>query len=124
VSGRIKAGDIEAAERILAAASSVGVHADEATLRELMWTHARSGDVAAVDRIGCLLVASGVTPDERHEKARAWASGETPRRLEDSEAGASEVDVPAEAPVDGPADAAPLDVAADVPAVAGSDERG
>ena len=47
-----------------------------------MWTHARRSDVAAVERTLQLLVASGVTPDERHEKARAWASGETPRRLD------------------------------------------
>ena len=82
VSGRVKAGDLEAADRVLAAASSAGVHADEATLRELMWTHARRSDVAAVDRILGLLTAAGIAPDERHEKARAWASGETPRRLD------------------------------------------
>jgi pentatricopeptide repeat protein len=85
VSGRVKADDLAAAERLLTAASSAGVHADEATLRELMWTHARRSDVAAVDRTVALLVASGVTPDERHEKARAWASGETPRRIEDTQ---------------------------------------
>lgn len=84
VAGRVKADDLAAAERILTAASSAGVHADEATLRELMWTHARRSDVAAVERTLQLLVASGVTPDERHEKARAWASGETPRRLEET----------------------------------------
>jgi pentatricopeptide repeat protein len=94
VGGRVKAGDSETAERVLTAASTAGVHADEATLRELMWTHARRSDVAAVDRVIALLVASGVTPDERHEKARAWASGETPRRLEDTEAAASDVEVP------------------------------
>lgn len=83
VAGRLKADDLVAAERLLVAAARVGVHADEPTLRELMWTHARRSDVAAVDRVRDLLVASGVTPDERHDKARAWASGETPRRLED-----------------------------------------
>jgi pentatricopeptide repeat protein len=93
VSGRVRADDLAAAERVLTAASSAGVHADEATLRELMWTHARRSDVAAVDRTVALLVASGITPDERHEKARAWASGETPRRLEDAEQPA-----PSEAP--------------------------
>jgi hypothetical protein len=85
VAGRLKADDPVAAERILIAASAGGVHADEGTLRELMWLHARKGDVGAVDRSIALLVASGVTPDERHEKARAWASGETPRRLEDTQ---------------------------------------
>lgn len=85
VMGRLKADEAVAAERILRTASSGGVHVDEGTLRELMWLHARKGDVAAVDRIIALLVASGVTPDERHEKARAWASGETPRRLEDAQ---------------------------------------
>jgi len=84
VSGRLKADDPGAAERLLHAAAAVSVHADEPTLRELMWVHARRSDVAAVDRIRALLVASGVTPDERHDKARAWASGETPRRLEDT----------------------------------------
>jgi pentatricopeptide repeat protein len=112
VSGRLKAGDVVAAERILAAASSAGVHADEATLRELMWTHARRSDVVAVDRIVALLVASGVTPDERHEKARAWASGATPRRLEDTDHAA---------PSDAPVDAA---TAAAEPVDAASDERG
>jgi pentatricopeptide repeat protein len=87
VAGRVKADDLPSAERLLAAASAVGVHADEATLRELMWTHARRSDVAAVERVVALLITSGVTPDERHEKARAWASGATPRRLEDTAAG-------------------------------------
>ncbi len=86
VSGRVKPDDPAGAERLLSAASVAGLHADEATLRELMWTHARRSDVAAVDRVIALLRASGVTPDERHEKARAWASGETPRRLEDTTA--------------------------------------
>lgn len=90
VTGRVKADDLHSAERVLTAASVAGVHADEATLRELMWAHARRSDVAAVDRIIALLVASGVAPDERHEKARAWASGETPRRLEDTPEGATE----------------------------------
>jgi pentatricopeptide repeat protein len=114
VSGRVKADDLAAAERLLTAASSAGVHADEATLRELMWTHARRSDVAAVDRTIALLVASGVTPDERHEKARAWASGETPRRLEDTLQGAEAA--PAEAV---PADAGKPDAGkADAPAAA------
>jgi pentatricopeptide repeat protein len=92
VGGRVKADDLGSAERVLAAAAAVGVHADEATLREVMWTYARRSDVAAVDRIFTLLVASGVTPDERHEKARAWASGATPRRLEDTTAAAAGAD--------------------------------
>lgn len=112
VSGRVKADDLAAAERLLTAASSAGVHADEATLRELMWTHARRSDVAAVDRTIALLVASGVTPDERHEKARAWASGETPRRLEDTVQGADAAQADA-APVDAQADAAPVDALGD-----------
>lgn len=104
VAGRIRSGDLAAAERVLAAASGAGVHADEETLRELMWTHARLSDVAAVDRIIVLLVASGVAPDERHDKARAWASGETPRRLEDTEPIASEPDAPADVQSVAPAD--------------------
>jgi pentatricopeptide repeat protein len=99
VGGRVKADDLASAERLLSAASATGVHADEATLRELMWTHARRSDVAAVDRVIALLVASGVAPDERHEKARAWASGETPRRLEDTAAAAAP-DAPVEQPAD------------------------
>ena len=91
VTGRLKADDVATAERLLAAASTAGVHADEPTLRELMWVHARRSDVAAVDRVRALLVASGVTLDERHEKARAWASGETPRRLEDTAEGTPDV---------------------------------
>ena len=122
VSGRIKAGDVAAAERVLAAASGAGVHADEATLRELMWTHARSSDVAAVDRIIALLVASGVAPDERHEKARAWASGETPRRLEEPDVSAAVVDTDAPAP--DPSVPAPEGAAAPVEDAAGSGERG
>ena len=84
VTGRLKAGDTATAEQLATVAASVGVHTDEATLRELLWTHARASDVAGVDRVLELLRASGVTPDERHEKARAWASGATPRRLEDT----------------------------------------
>jgi pentatricopeptide repeat protein len=117
VSGRVKADDPAGAERLLVAASAVGVHADEATLRELMWTHARRSDVAAVERVIGLLVASGVAPDERHEKARAWASGETPRRLEDAAVG-EDAPVAEDAPVgqDAPLaeDAAVAAVAVDV----------
>jgi pentatricopeptide repeat protein len=105
VSGRTKADDLEGAERLLAAGAAVDVHADEATLRELMWIHARRSDVAAVERVIELLTASGVVPDERHEKARAWASGETPRRLEDTTASddtLAEVRPPSEDPSDGP----------------------
>lgn len=104
VAGRVKAGDVEAAERVLTVASGAGVHADEATLRELMWTFARRSDVAGVDRMIALLTTSGVTPDERHAKARAWASGETPRRLEDGPTG--DDDAAVAAPSD-PAAAAP-----------------
>jgi len=100
VTGRVKAGDVETAERVLTVASGIGVHADEATLRELMWTYARRSDVAAVDRLFGLLVAAGITPDERHDKARDWASGATPRRLEDGSA------------EDGPAPDAPAAAAA------------
>jgi hypothetical protein len=73
----------------------------------MMWTHARRSDVAAVDRVIALLEAAGIPPDERHEKARAWASGETPRRLEDGssadaaptvESGVEVAAVPAEEP--------------------------
>ena len=84
VTGRLKASDLGAAGRLLDAAASVGEHADESTLRELLWAHARKGEAAAVERTMQRLVAAGITPDERHEKARAWASGETPRRLEDA----------------------------------------
>ena len=90
VTGRLKAGDVATAERLVTAAASAGAHADEATLRELLWTHARASDVAGVDRVLDLLRASGVTPDERHDKARAWASGATPRRLEDTTTPASD----------------------------------
>jgi pentatricopeptide repeat protein len=99
VAGRLKAGELEEAERLLAAASAADVHPDEATLRELMWAFARRSDVAAVDRIIALLVAAGLQPDDRHEKARAWASGATPRRLEDAEAAPTDhadADPPAE----------------------------
>lgn len=118
VGGRIKAGELAAAERVLSAASGAGVHADEATLRELMWVHARQSDVVAVDRIIALLVASGVAPDERHEKARAWSSGETPRRLEDPEPNVMPEDRPAEASTDGAAEApvsGPVDAPVEVP---------
>jgi hypothetical protein len=90
------------------------VHADEATLRELMWTHARRSDVAAVDRTIALLVASGVAPDERHEKARAWASGETPRRLEDAEQPAAE-GTPASEPSGSVPGGAPVDATGGAP---------
>ncbi len=86
VSGRVKADDVETAERVLLAASSIGVHADEATLRELMWTQAKQSDAAGVERTIGLLTAAGIPVDERHEKARAWASGATPRRLDETDA--------------------------------------
>jgi pentatricopeptide repeat protein len=84
VAGRIKAGDLARAEAIARPCSGAGVHVDDDTLRELLWAHARKGDVAAVEGVLTLVVAAGITPDERHAKARAWASGETPRRLEDT----------------------------------------
>lgn len=84
IAGRMKADDLVGAGRLLDAASSVGVHADESTLRELLWAHARKGEASAVERTMLRLTAAGITPDERHEKARAWASGDTPRRLEDT----------------------------------------
>jgi len=113
VSGRVKADDPAGAERLLIAASAVGVHADEATLRELMWTHARRSDVAAVERMIGLLSASGVAIDERHEKARAWASGETPRRLEDT---AAPEDAPAPVAPEAAAQEAVAPETADAPA--------
>jgi pentatricopeptide repeat protein len=87
VTGRLRAGDLGTAGRILDAAARAAVHVDEPTLRELMWAHARKGELAQVDRTIERLVAAGVEPDERHEKARAWASGATPRRLEDTPEG-------------------------------------
>jgi pentatricopeptide repeat protein len=89
VAARIKAGDLARADLIAKACSRTGVHLDDDTLRELMWAHARKGDSVAVDGVLELVAAAGITPDERHAKARAWASGETPRRLEDT-AGAGE----------------------------------
>jgi len=84
VTGRIKAGDLTRADLLARACAGAGVHLDDDTLRELMWAHARKGDIAAVDGVLELVAAAGITPDERHAKARAWASGETPRRLEDT----------------------------------------
>jgi pentatricopeptide repeat protein len=84
VAGRVKADDLGRAQQVAQLASTVGVHLDDDTLRELLWAHARKGDVAAVEAVLGLVVAAGITPDERHAKARAWASGETPRRLEDA----------------------------------------
>ncbi len=82
-SGRVRAGDRVRAERFAAAASRAGVHLPEEVLRELLWAHARAGDAGGVERVMALLVAAGIAPDERHEKARAWATGATRRRLED-----------------------------------------
>ncbi len=104
ITGRLKADDLVGAGRLLDAAASVGVHADESTLRELLWAHARKGEAAAVERTMLRLTAAGITPDERHEKARAWASGETPRRLEDT---APEADTAPEGPTMALDDAAP-----------------
>lgn len=84
VAGRIKAGDLARADLLARAFSEAGVHPDDDTLRELMWAHARKGDISAVDGVLGLVAAAGITPDDRHAKARAWASGETPRRLEDT----------------------------------------
>jgi pentatricopeptide repeat protein len=104
ITGRLKADDLVGAGRLLDAAASVGVHADESTLRELLWAHARKGEAAAVERTMLRLTAAGITPDERHEKARAGASGETPRRLEDT---APEADTAPEGPTMALDDAAP-----------------
>ena len=83
VGGRLRADDRVRAERFAAAASAAKVHLPEEVLRELLWAHARAGDAAAVERVLGLLTAAGIPLDERHEKARAWATGATPRRLED-----------------------------------------
>ena len=109
VSGRVRIGDRVRAERLAAAASTVGVHLPEEALRELLWAHARDGDAAAVERVLGLLAAAGIPLDERHEKARAWATGETRRRLDEPVEGA-----PAEA-ASGEASPAEADLAAHVP---------
>jgi pentatricopeptide repeat protein len=87
VAARLKADDLARSDRLVEAAERVGVALDEAVLRELMWAHARRGDLPAVERTIARIVAGGHAVDERHEKARAWASGETPRRLEDTPGG-------------------------------------
>ncbi len=63
--------------------ADVGV--DEPTYRELLWGHAKAGEKAAAQSIYDLMVAAGITPDDRHQKALEWASGETKRRLPDDE---------------------------------------
>jgi len=100
VSGRLRTGDRARAERFAAAASAAGVHLPEEALRELLWAHARAGDAPAVERVLALLVAAGITPDERHEKARAWATGETRRRLDEPTEPAAEPTEPAAEPTE------------------------
>ena len=102
VTGRLRSDDRGRADWFAAAASAVGVHLGEDVLRELMWSHARAGDAAGVERTFALLAAAGIAPDERHEKARAWATGETRRRLDESEdaSGTPEGSEPAPAPPD------------------------
>ena len=58
---------------------------DEPTYRELMWVYARKGQYDPARAVHDRMVAAGITPDDRHEKALAWASGETQRRLDPNE---------------------------------------
>jgi len=58
------------------------VYADEPTYRELLWECARAGDTAATRTVYDILGAAGHSREESHEKALAWATGQTPRRLD------------------------------------------
>jgi hypothetical protein len=57
------------------------VSIDEPTYRELMWTFAQKGKADETQELYDRMVAAGITPDDRHQKAVAWARGETARRL-------------------------------------------
>ncbi|HEX9888739.1 MAG TPA: hypothetical protein VGA69_04635 [Nitriliruptorales bacterium] len=68
-------------ERLAAADVSIA----EEDYRELMWSFAKKHRVEQTQRVYELLVGAGITPDDRHEKALAWARGQIAQRLPDED---------------------------------------
>lgn len=58
------------------------VYGDEPTYRELLWECARAGDTKATRTVYDMLTAAGHPHEESHDKALAWATGQTARRLD------------------------------------------
>lgn len=83
VGGAVRAGQLALAGELLGALHEAGVSVDEPTFRELMWEHARKGEYESAKAVYDRMVATGITPDDRHDAALRWASGETRRRLPD-----------------------------------------
>lgn len=68
--------------RVLAQLRDQKVYADEPTYRELLWECARAGDAANAQLVYDVLGEAGIAREESHDKALAWATGTTPRRLD------------------------------------------
>lgn len=62
--------------------ASQKVYADEPTYRELLWECARAGETTATKTVYDLLGQAGHTREASHDKALAWATGQTPRKRE------------------------------------------
>jgi hypothetical protein len=88
-------------EQVLTAVTAFAsqkVYADEPTYRELLWDCARAGDTAATRQVYDMMGAAGIAREDSHEKALAWATGATARRLD------TPVEIAAPAPSDTTAD--------------------
>lgn len=84
-------------EQVLTAVTAFAsqkVYADEPTYRELLWDCARAGDTAATRQVYDMMGAAGIAREDSHEKALAWATGATARRLD------TPVEIAAPAPSD------------------------
>lgn len=82
IRGLARDGSREQAVAAVNAFAAQKVYADEPTYRELLWECARAGDTTATRTVYDLLEAAGHPREESHDKALAWATGQTPRRLD------------------------------------------
>ena len=114
VGGAVRTGQLLVAGELLDTLQPAGVSIDEPTFRELLWEHARKGEYEPAKAVYDRMVATGITPDDRHDAALRWASGETRRRLPEEGDGAGVVEhVPPQA---APADTEPEQPSTDEPA--------
>lgn len=93
VNALVKGGQLAEAGSLIGDLQDAGVQVDEPTFRELLWAHARKGEAEAARVVHARMVAAGITPDDRHQKALEWASGETKRRLPEDAADGDEPSV-------------------------------
>lgn len=78
-----KDGDPSRAMSLLDSLVDAGLVIGEPTFRELLWAFARAGRYEPARAVHARMVAAGIESEPRHQKALEWASGETPRRLEE-----------------------------------------